>query len=186
MGRSPPALWPCSPVLDPPRPSLAPTYAPYTLTATGQDRRGKRGDRREEKRGEEKIGEEKNRGEEKKGEEKRREKWTFIIHEDIQRPLEAAEGRTAHNNGWNGANGNHGNHVSDVFDTIPLIPVQPLPRACPPPLRCHQPPVSETNSTSQSSKLCWDDVLDNTMIEVIMVCFSMTSSLTDTLGFLSW
>ena len=36
-------------------------------------------------------------------------------------PVEAAEGRTAHNNGWNGANGMAPNHVLDVFDTIPLI-----------------------------------------------------------------
>uniref|UniRef100_A0A674DER8 Heparan sulfate proteoglycan 2 n=1 Tax=Salmo trutta TaxID=8032 RepID=A0A674DER8_SALTR len=42
--------------------------------------------------------------------------------------VEAAEGRTAHNNGWNGAwNGiKHGNHVFDVFDTIPQIPLQAL------------------------------------------------------------
>jgi hypothetical protein len=33
------------------------------------------------------------------------------------------------------------NHVFNVFDNIPLIPLQPLPRACPPQLRCHQPPV---------------------------------------------
>jgi hypothetical protein len=39
---------------------------------------------------------------------------------------EAAEGRTAHNNGWNRA--------FAVFDTILL---QPLPRAHPPQLRCH-------------------------------------------------
>ena len=33
------------------------------------------------------------------------------------------------------------NNVFDVFDTIPLILLQPLPGACPPKLRCHQPPV---------------------------------------------
>ena len=55
--------------------------------------------------------------------------------------LDAAEGRTAHNNGLNGqteCQPTHGNHV---FDTIPPIPLQPLPRACPPQLKCHQPPV---------------------------------------------
>ena len=36
--------------------------------------------------------------------------------------VEAAEGRTAHNNGWNSVNGMASNHVFDVFDTIPLIP----------------------------------------------------------------
>jgi hypothetical protein len=47
--------------------------------------------------------------------------------------VEAAEGRTAHNNGWNGANGiKKGNHVFDVVDTIPLIPVQLLPPSRPP------------------------------------------------------
>ena len=30
-----------------------------------------------------------------------------------------------------------------VFDTVPLISFQPLPRAPPPQLRCHQPPVTE-------------------------------------------
>ena len=42
---------------------------------------------------------------------------------------EAAEGKTAHNNGWTGVNEwykTHGNHVFDEFDTIPLIPFQPL------------------------------------------------------------
>ena len=34
-----------------------------------------------------------------------------------------------------------GNHVFDVFDTIPRILLQSLPRARPPQLRCHQPPV---------------------------------------------
>ena len=34
-----------------------------------------------------------------------------------------------------------GNHVSDVFDTISLVLLRPLPRARPPQLRCHQPPV---------------------------------------------
>ena len=41
--------------------------------------------------------------------------------------VEADEGRTAHNNGWNGANGMASNtrkHVFYVFDTIPLIPLQ--------------------------------------------------------------
>ena len=46
---------------------------------------------------------------------------------------EAAEGRTAHNNGWNRVNGMTSNHVFDIFDTVPLIPLQPL--------KCHQPPV---------------------------------------------
>ena len=35
-----------------------------------------------------------------------------------------------------------GNHVFGVFDTIPLIPLQSLPQARPPPLRCHQPPLT--------------------------------------------
>jgi hypothetical protein len=43
------------------------------------------------------------------------------------RTVEAAEGRTAHNNVWNGANGMASHHVFDVFDTIPLILLQPLP-----------------------------------------------------------
>jgi phage gp16-like protein len=38
-------------------------------------------------------------------------------------PVEADEGRTAHNNGWNGANGMASNTVSDVVDTFPLIPL---------------------------------------------------------------
>ena len=61
--------------------------------------------------------------------------------------MESAEGTTAHSNVWNRANGNdttHGNHVFDVFDTIPVIWIQPLPRARPHQLRCHQPPVSES------------------------------------------
>jgi hypothetical protein len=44
--------------------------------------------------------------------------------------LESAEGRTAHNNGWNRSNGMASNHVF-VFDTIPLIPLKPLPQAHP-------------------------------------------------------
>lgn len=43
------------------------------------------------------------------------------VHTHTHKPVEAAEGRTAHNNGWNGANGMAPNHVLDVFDTIPLI-----------------------------------------------------------------
>ena len=43
---------------------------------------------------------------------------------------------------WHQTPGNHGNQVFDVFDTIPLIPLQPLPRAYPPQLMCHQPPVT--------------------------------------------
>ena len=35
----------------------------------------------------------------------------------------------------------HQTHRNHVFNTIPLIPLQPLPRACPPQLSCHQPPV---------------------------------------------
>nr|XP_046147162.1 synaptotagmin-like protein 3 isoform X3 [Oncorhynchus gorbuscha] len=35
----------------------------------------------------------------------------------------------------------HQTHRNHVFNTIPLIPLQPLPRACPPQLNCHQPPV---------------------------------------------
>ena len=49
--------------------------------------------------------------------------------------VEAAKGRTAHNNIWNEKmewHQTHGNYVFDVFDTIPLIPLQPLPRAHPP------------------------------------------------------
>jgi hypothetical protein len=38
-------------------------------------------------------------------------------------------------------NGMASNHVFDVIDTIPPTPLQPLPRAHPPQLRCHQPPV---------------------------------------------
>jgi hypothetical protein len=52
--------------------------------------------------------------------------------------VEAGEGRTAHNNGWNGASGMASNQV---FDTIPPTPLKPLPRARPPQLRRHQPPV---------------------------------------------
>ena len=54
--------------------------------------------------------------------------------------MEAAEGRTAHNNVWNGANGMASNHVFDVLDTIPLIPLQPLPQVRPPQLKV--PPTS--------------------------------------------
>ena len=41
--------------------------------------------------------------------------------------VETAEGRTAHNTGWNGANGMASNHAFAVFDTIPPIPLQSLP-----------------------------------------------------------
>ena len=64
--------------------------------------------------------------------------------------MDAAEGRMAHNNGWNNANGMaswNGNHVFDLFDTIPLIPLQPLPRARPPQLRGPQPPVVNVQIT---------------------------------------
>jgi hypothetical protein len=50
-------------------------------------------------------------------------------------PQEAAEGRTAHNNGWTEGmkwHQTHGNHVLDVFDTVLPIPLQTLPRARPP------------------------------------------------------
>ena len=53
-------------------------------------------------------------------------------------PVEAAEGRTAHYNGWNGGNRMVSNHE---FDAIQLIPLQSLPQVHPPQLRCHQPPV---------------------------------------------
>ena len=43
--------------------------------------------------------------------------------------VEAAEGRTAHNNGWDGANGMASNHVFDVFHNIPPNPFQSLPQA---------------------------------------------------------
>ena len=62
-------------------------------------------------------------------------------------PQEAAEGRTAHINGWNGLNGMASNtwkYVFDVFDTIPPIPLLSLIRACSPQLRCHQLPVPHT------------------------------------------
>ena len=62
--------------------------------------------------------------------------------------VEAAEGKTAHTNGWNRANGMALNRVFDLFDTIPPIPLRPLPRARPPQLRCHQPPVLYTHSQS--------------------------------------
>ena len=42
-------------------------------------------------------------------------------------PVEATEGSTAHNSGWNRANGMAANHAYDVFDTIPPISLQPLP-----------------------------------------------------------
>jgi hypothetical protein len=48
-----------------------------------------------------------------------------------------AEGRMAAEC-WSRANGMASNCV---FDAILLIPLQVLPRACPPQLRCHQPPV---------------------------------------------
>jgi hypothetical protein len=57
-------------------------------------------------------------------------------HTNVYTPVEAGEGRTAHNNGWNGVNGmasNHGTHVLDVFDTIPL---QPLPQTMFPYMFC--------------------------------------------------
>jgi hypothetical protein len=71
----------------------------------------------------------------------------FTLQNSRWKPGEAAEWRTVHNNVWNGANGmasNTWNHVFGVFDTIPPIPLQPLPRTCPPQLRCHQPPAVET------------------------------------------
>jgi hypothetical protein len=52
--------------------------------------------------------------------------------------VEAAEGRMAHDNGWNGVNGNH---MFDVFDTIPLIPLHYHE----PQLMCHQPPVGHSD-----------------------------------------
>ncbi|XP_036825604.1 ribose-phosphate pyrophosphokinase 1 isoform X2 [Oncorhynchus mykiss] len=55
------------------------------------------------------------------------------------RSVEAADGRTAHNNGQNSIK--HLENSLDLFDTIPPIPLQSLPRAHPPQLRCHQPPV---------------------------------------------
>ena len=36
----------------------------------------------------------------------------------------------------------HSNHVFAVFYTVPPTPLQPLPRAHPSQLRCHQPPVT--------------------------------------------
>ena len=63
---------------------------------------------------------------------------------DVPRQVEAAEGRTTHNNGRNGTNGMASNHVFDIFDTIPLIPLQPLQWTRPPQLRCHQQPVPKT------------------------------------------
>jgi hypothetical protein len=54
------------------------------------------------------------------------------------------KGERAHNNNnnsWNRVNGTASNHVFDVLDTVPLTPFQPLVRAHPPQLRCHQSPV---------------------------------------------
>ena len=65
--------------------------------------------------------------------------------EALRKPVKAAEGRMAHNNGWNGVNGMVSKHVFDVFDTVPLIALQPVSRARPPQLTCHQPPVVETS-----------------------------------------
>uniref|UniRef100_A0A8C7HSX7 MCF.2 cell line derived transforming sequence like n=1 Tax=Oncorhynchus kisutch TaxID=8019 RepID=A0A8C7HSX7_ONCKI len=50
-----------------------------------------------------------------------------------------------------------------VFDTTPLMPLQPLPRACPPQLSCHQPPVIERSlfheiMQQESSPLCAIDI----------------------------
>jgi hypothetical protein len=57
------------------------------------------------------------------------------VHVFVRDSVEAAEGRTAHNNDWNGAEWNGIRHMEtmfDVFDTIPLIPLQPSPPAHPP------------------------------------------------------
>ena len=61
------------------------------------------------------------------------------------KPVEAAEGKTTHNNVWNGANGMESNmeNLLDVFGTIPPVLLQPLPRVRSPQLMCHQPPVGE-------------------------------------------
>uniref|UniRef100_A0A8C7D9N7 Transmembrane 9 superfamily member n=1 Tax=Oncorhynchus kisutch TaxID=8019 RepID=A0A8C7D9N7_ONCKI len=56
------------------------------------------------------------------------------VHSSIKK---IQEWRTARNKVWNGSNGFKHNHV----DTVPPIPFQLLPRAPPPQLRCHQPPV---------------------------------------------
>ena len=56
----------------------------------------------------------------------------------------------------------HVNYVFDIFDTIPLIPLQPLARARPPQLRCHQPPVNLIlcdNWLSQVDRVCFDGLL---------------------------
>ena len=66
----------------------------------------------------------------------------------ISKPVEAAEGRTAHNNVWNGVNGMAYNNTIGIKhrETTRWIPFQqchsshyqePVPQ-----LRCHQPPVT--------------------------------------------
>jgi hypothetical protein len=46
--------------------------------------------------------------------------------ESTWKTVEAVEGRTAHDNGWNEVNGMALNYVFNVFDSIPPIPLQPL------------------------------------------------------------
>jgi hypothetical protein len=67
--------------------------------------------------------------------------------------VEAAEGRTTHNNCRKGVNGMASNHVFDVFDIVSLILLQPLPRTRSPQLRCHQPPVVEIQIGLGKAKL---------------------------------
>ena len=47
----------------------------------------------------------------------------MIGQENASKSVEAAEGRTAHSNGWNGVNVMLS---TNVIDTIPLTPIQPF------------------------------------------------------------
>uniref|UniRef100_A0A4W5RQB8 Kinesin family member 1A n=1 Tax=Hucho hucho TaxID=62062 RepID=A0A4W5RQB8_9TELE len=68
----------------------------------------------------------------------------------------------------------HGNHVFDVVDTFPLIPLRPLPRARPPQLRYHQPPVLYTKTLTLSVvftyrtfyrfEAAWDSSMHNSLL----------------------
>jgi hypothetical protein len=55
--------------------------------------------------------------------------WSSLLDPEVlrtYRPVEAAEGRTAHNNIWNGVNGMVSKCGFLMVETIPLTPFQPL------------------------------------------------------------
>ena len=63
--------------------------------------------------------------------------------------------------------GNHGNHVIVVFNTVPLIPLQLLPRAHPPQLRCHQPPVVSRSPTNNN--MHFENITLNRAVSILLI-----------------